>query len=95
MPAMHHALPTRFGTALDPEKVLTEYPRPQMRRESYLNLNGRWDCAITAYDETPASYTGTILVPFSPESPLSGVNHLLLPDERLWYRRRMSLPAGF
>ena len=95
MPAMHHALPTRFGAALDPEKVLTEYPRPQMRRESYLNLNGRWDCAITAYDETPASYTGTILVPFSPESPLSGVNHLLLPDERLWYRRRMSLPAGF
>ena len=63
----HTSLPTRFGAALDPEHVLAEYPRPQMRRGNWMNLNGRWDCAITALDETPASYTGSILVPFSPE----------------------------
>ena len=91
----HTSLPTRFGAALDPEHVLAEYPRPQMRRGNWMNLNGRWDCAITALDETPASYTGSILVPFSPESSLSGVNHLLQPEERLWYRRRLTLPDAF
>ena len=91
----HTSLPTRFGAALDPEHVLAEYPRPQMRRGNWMNLNGRWDCAITALDETPASYTGSILVPFSPESSLSGVNHLLQPEERLWYRRRLTLPERF
>jgi len=88
-------LHTRFSETLETEGILQEYPRPQMRRDSYLNLNGPWDYAVTALDETPASYTGTILVPFSPETVLSGVGHELKPEERLWYRRRFSLPEGF
>ena len=75
---------------------LPEYPRPQLVREGWLNLNGSWDCAITDGDP-PAAYDGTILVPFSPEAPLSGVDRSLQPHETLWYRRvisRESLPPG-
>lgn len=78
---------TRWGKALDKDNVLPEYPRPQMVRESYINLNGRWDYAITASDELPRQYDGEIIVPFSPEAPLSGVNRTLKPGETLWYRR--------
>ena len=87
---------TRWGRALDPEHVLEEYPRPQLVRDSHLNLNGRWEHAFTRADApAPAEYDGPILVPFSPEAPLSGVGRQLQPDERLWYRRTFSLPDGF
>ena len=87
---------TRWGKALDESAVLQEYPRPQMKRDSYLNLNGRWDYAITAEDTPPDAWQGTILVPFSPECELSGVvNRTLLPGQRLWYRRILKLPQGF
>ncbi len=75
--------------------VLPEYPRPQLRRDSYLNLNGPWDYAITDTDVQPERFDGQILVPFSPEAPLSGVRRTLTPDRFLWYRRRVTLPAGF
>lgn len=86
---------TPWGESLDPNQILQEYPRPQMRRDSYLNLNGRWEYAITPGDEQPETYDGTILVPFSPESELSGVNRTLHARETLWYRRTLSLPEGF
>lgn len=89
---------TRWGKALDPDTVLPEYPRPQLVRDSYLNLNGRWEYAFAehSYDDTePAQYDGEIVVPFSPESALSGVGRQLLPDETLWYRRSIRLPDGF
>ena len=86
---------TRWGKELDPEAVLQEYPRPQLRRDSYLNLNGFWDYAMTASDQRPDGYDGRILVPFSPESELSGVNRTLTPEGRLWYRRAIELPDGF
>jgi len=87
---------TRWGSRLDPEAILPEYPRPQLVRDSYLNLNGRWDYAITPVEAIePDRFDGTILVPFSPEAPLSGVDHQLLPDQRLWYRRTFQLPPGF
>ncbi|MFA1538751.1 glycoside hydrolase family 2 protein [Actinomadura monticuli] len=84
---------TRWGRALDPDAVLPEYPRPQLVREGHLNLNGRWEYAFA--DAEPAEYDGEIVVPFSPESALSGVGRRLLPDETLWYRRAIELPDGF
>ncbi|GGO61361.1 glycoside hydrolase family 2 protein [Nonomuraea cavernae] len=87
--------PTPWGAALDPDAILPEYPRPQLVRDSHLNLNGRWEYAITPAGEEPAEYDGVILVPFSPESPLSGVERQLQPDQTLWYRRTLTLPDGF
>lgn len=86
---------TPWGESLDRLHPLQEYPRPQLRRESYLNLNGPWDYAITPTADAPLRYDGQIIVPFSPESQLSGVGHTLLPTETLWYHRRVTLPEGF
>lgn len=88
-------LMTPWGEHLDENCILTEYPRPQMRRDSYLNLNGRWEYAITDSDESPPRWDGTILVPFSPESALSGVGRSLQPGQTLWYRREVIVPQGF
>ena len=89
------ALYTRWGERLDRAHPLPEYPRPQMRRQSYLNLNGPWDYAITQDENAPRAYEGQIVVPFSPESPLSGVNRTLQKGQTLWYRRALDLPRGF
>lgn len=86
---------TEWGEALDPAQPLPEYPRPQMVRDSYLNLNGTWSYAITKSAQMPQKADGTILVPFSPESALSGVGRTLQPDEYLWYIRSVELPEGF
>lgn len=88
-------LMTPWGEHLDENCILTEYPRPQMRRNSCLNLNGRWEYAITDSDELPRRWDGTILVPFSPESALSGVGRSLQPGQTLWYRREVIVPQGF
>ena len=84
-------LRTRWADRVDENHVLEEYPRPRMERDSYVNLNGRWDYAITREGTKPEVYDGTILVPFSPEADLSGVNRQLQPTEYLWYHR--SLPG--
>lgn len=81
-------LETVWGERLDPQHVLEEYPRPQMVRGSYENLNGIWDCAFTPAGAQPETWQ-QILVPFSPEAPLSGVGRALRPDETLWYRRAL------
>ena len=75
----------------NPDHVLQEYPRPMMVRDSYVNLNGKWDYAITDTKDKVKEYDGQILVPFSPESFLSGVDRQLQPNEYLWYHRM--LPA--
>ena len=79
-------LQTKWSEKLDSEHVLQEYPRPQMKRDSYYNLNGYWDYAFTKDKHYPESFDGKILVPFSPESQLSGVLRQLQPDEFLWYK---------
>lgn len=86
---------TVWGEQLDPANVLEEYPRPQLKRDSYLNLNGLWEYAITRTDIEPVNYDGQILVPFSPESPLSGVGRILQCGEFLWYRRTVTVPEAF
>ncbi len=87
---------TGWGEKLDRDAPLPEYPRPQLRRESFINLNGRWQYAIRPRREgEPAAFDGEIIVPFSPECLLSGVQKILMPEERLWYRRSFTLPAGF
>ena len=86
---------TPWADTLDRAQPLPEYPRPQMVRDSYLNLNGPWSYAITTSANKPAQADGTILVPFSPESELSGVGHVLQPEEYLWYIRTVTLPDGF
>lgn len=78
-------LKTTWGEQLNHNNILKEYPRPQMVRDSYVNLNGSWNYIITKYSKMPNAFTGVILVPFSPESQLSGVNRTLQPDEYLWY----------
>ena len=82
---------TVWGETLDKEHVLDEYPRPLMVRDSYLNLNGYWDYAFTQEFVCPKEFDGKILVPFSPEAALSGVNRQLMPNEYLWYHRTFSV----
>lgn len=78
---------TEWGENLDPARVLSEYPRPQLRRDNYTMLNGYWNYNITKDSVKRPRYDGKILVPFSPESILSGVNRQIQPDEILWYER--------
>ena len=58
---------TRWGKTLDADHVLQEYPRPLLKRDSYVNLNGYWDYAVTKQFKRPEKYDGRILVPFSPD----------------------------
>ena len=82
---------TKWGESLDKENILQEYPRPQFVRDSYLNLNGEWLYSLTNNTKNP-QYEGTILVPFSIESPLSGViGKSLEPGMTLWYKRIVDL----
>ena len=88
-------LTTKWGEALDREHPLPEYPRPQLRRESFLNLNGVWQYAVSTLNSEPEEYDGDIVVPFPLESELSGVGRVLQPGEYLWYRREFTLPEDF
>ena len=71
------------------------YPRPQMRRESYVNLNGEWDFAVSKSEALPQAYDQKILVPFCPESALSGLKMPIEPGSYLFYRRNITLPEGY
>lgn len=93
MPALTPPLRTRWSPA---EPVpLPEYPRPQLTRPLWANLNGWWQCAVQPGGcPAPQVYTQRIRVPFALESQLSGVQQALLPDEKLWYRRIFADPRG-
>lgn len=84
---------TRWGRDLDCARPLPEHPRPQLTRDTaWVSLNGPWECGFAA-DDTPV-YDREIVVPFSPEAPLSGVGRQLQPGEWLFYRRRFDAPPG-
>lgn len=68
---------TAWSEKIDPQNVLPEYPRPQMVRSEWKNLNGLWNYAIRPLGEQPAAFDGEILVPFAVESSLSGVGERL------------------
>lgn len=80
---------TTWGAEVTPENAWTQYPRPQLRRDNWTNLNGNWDYAVTpiAQSESPTAWEGKILVPFCLESKLGGVQRLLDDSQALWYRR--------
>ncbi|QHI70869.1 glycoside hydrolase family 2 [Tichowtungia aerotolerans] len=83
---------TVWGEQLNPESVWQEYPRPQMQREEWMNLNGLWEYSVLPKtDAGPAEFDGEILVPFCIESALSGVGRRVSPEERLWYRRTVDV----
>lgn len=86
---------TSWGEALDPGNVLQEYPRPQMVRERWVNLNGLWEYAITPADAVPDKMDGHILVPFAVESALSGVGKSVTENDALWYEREFSVPKDW
>ncbi len=89
-------LMTRWGKTVSPAKVHQEYPRPQMVRASWVNLNGLWDYAIRpAAAEDLKQADGKILVPFPVESALSGVGRMVGKEKRLWYRRTFELPGNW
>ena len=82
---------TKWGELLDKNRILPEYPRPQFVRYSYLNLNGPWKYSLINENEIPI-FDEEIIVPFSIESPLSGVsNKTLKPGKELWYKRTVDL----
>ena len=83
---------TSWAEQIDPSNPLPEYPRPQMVRADWMNLNGLWDYAITdAYAESFVS-EGKILVPFAVESSLSGVGRKITKENALWYEKTFTLP---
>lgn len=85
-------LSTIWSDSQDDQAVLTEYPRPQLRRDNWSCLNGYWKYAITKTGVHPEQFDGRILVPFSPECRRSGVGRRLEPGEYLWYFRTVVLP---
>ncbi len=71
------------------------YPRPQMRRDSYVNLNGTWDFTVTDSADLPQAYDRVIRVPFCPESNLSGIEQHFPEGSSLFYRRKIAIPSEF
>ena len=86
-------LKTRWGINLDPKKVWQEYPRPQLERKDWINLNGPWKYSIRNQgDIDPDEHDGYILVPFPLESSLSGVMKSLTADQVIYYEKTVTLP---
>ncbi|MBE6741385.1 MAG: glycoside hydrolase family 2 [Ruminococcaceae bacterium] len=85
---------TRWGKNLS-ETPLSEYPRPQFVRESYLSLNGKWGLAFSKEKSINRNFEFEIIVPFSPEAPLSKVGRTLENDEYLIYKKVFEIEKGF
>ena len=87
---------TKWAEQINPKNVLPEYPRPQLERTDWVNLNGEWEYAIKPKGEVePQAFDGNILVPFAVESSLSGVQKEVGDANELWYKRTFSVPANW
>ena len=86
---------TVWTDAVDLNNPLPEYPRPQLARRGWMSLNGPWDYAINDSTRFPREFDGQIIVPFSPETALSGVKRGIKSGEYLWYRREIIVPPAF
>lgn len=75
-------------------KTDTVHPRPQLRRETWMDLNGKWDFAVQADEKEPEAFDRTILVPYCPESALSGIHNHFPEGSFLFYRRYVRLPEA-
>ena len=85
---------SRFAADVDQELPWPQYPRPQLVRSRWLNLNGQWDYALTDRGASqPDAFSGQILVPFAIESALSGVGQAPSAEQTLWYRRSFEVPS--
>lgn len=92
-------LKTKWADEITPENAWQHYPRPQLEREEWVNLNGLWDYCILSKEQTLElehfQADGQILVPFPVESALSGVQRELLPEEKIWYQRSFTIPKDW
>ncbi len=88
---------TEWAERMDVKNVLAEYPRPQLVRPDWINLNGLWNYSIlpAANASQPSTFDGSILVPFAVESALSGVQKTVGKDSVIWYERNFNLPSSF
>ena len=87
---------TKWAEQINPQNVLPEYPRPQLERTDWVNLNGEWEYAIKPKGEVePNSFDGNILVPFAVESSLSGVQKEVGENNELWYKRSFAVTANW
>ena len=91
---MFNHLYTPWGETIG-ENPWQTYPRPQLKRESYVNLNGLWEFTVTEDKRLPKTYDKQILVPFCPESILSGIGEHFPEGSGLWYRKKFTLPEDF
>lgn len=83
---------TKWASDVDPLKPWMQYPRPDMARKLWINLNGLWEYAITPKDTKPEKWNGSILVPYPVESAISGVKKRVSDNENLWYKRNFIVP---
>ena len=87
-------LTTPYAKKTDRACPHSYHPTPQLKREGYVSLNGEWDFALTESYDAP-EYNEKILVPFCPESPLSGIERAVLPKHVMHYRKSFILPEEF
>ncbi|MDQ3392871.1 MAG: beta-galactosidase [Bacteroidota bacterium] len=87
---------SKWAADVQPQNVLNEYPRPQMVRQDWLNLNGLWDFSILSKEKAaPSIYNEMILVPFAVESALSGIKKGVGKENRAWYQRNFEVPTAW
>ena len=88
-------LTTPYYDKMDRAHPWDVYPRPNLKRDSFICLNGEWEFEISKVDDPPRKYTKIITVPFPPESELSGIGQRIEKSDFLYYRRTFTLPEGF
>ena len=95
LPCYNILMYTSEGSKIDLASPRNEYPRPQMVRNSYFSLNGEWDFCLNKDKSNFVVYNDKIIVPFSVETPLSGINKKVEKDDFLHYRKVFTFPKEF